>query len=297
MNIKDHSGCTLLHKACDFGQLDIIKFLVSVSSVDVNSKTSGGYTPLHIACKYCYLDIVQLLMSTQQINPICTNEDGDTSLHIACSSGNVDIVKYLLSTGHIDPMSTNKNGNTPFHIACSSGNVDIVKQLLSTGHVDPMVENRQQKTPVQLTEYNYGILKLLEPFTHCRVDFPVESYSKVFLCGNTTNGKSSLAYALCQRVKSISLLERLNPFKQKEKAEPLTAGIVPHHLESMEIGNIVLYDFAGHPEYYSSHEAVLEYLMLKSPAVFIILIKLTDKLEDIDKQLYYWTGFLENVGC
>ena len=139
-------------------------------------------------------------------------------------------------------------------------------------------------------------MKLFEPFKQCRADFPVESYSKVFLCGNTTNGKSSLAHALCQQVKGISLLERLNPFKQQEKAEPLTAGIVPHHLQSNEIGNIVLYDFAGHPEYYSSHEAVLENLVLRSPAVFIILIKLTDKLEDIEKHLYYWAGFLENVG-
>ena len=35
------------------------------------------------------------------------------------------------------------------------------------------------------------ILKLSEPFKQCRVDFLVESYSKVFLCGNTTDGNSS----------------------------------------------------------------------------------------------------------
>ena len=297
VNIKDDDGFAPLHTACRYGHLDFIKFLVSLPSVHVNILNDSGNTPLHIACHCGHLDIVKFLMSTEQVNPMSTNEDGDTPLHIACRYGNVDIVKYLLSTGHLDPMSTNEDGDTPLHIACRYGNVDIVKYLLSTGHIDPMIENRQQKTPVQLAGYNYSILKLLEPFTHCRVDFPVDSYSKVFLCGNTTNGKSSLACALCQRVKGISLLERLNPFKQQEKAEPLTAGIVPHHLQSNEIGNIVLYDFAGHPEYYSSHEAVLENLMLRSPAVFIILIKLTDKLEDIEKQLYYWAGFLENVGC
>ena len=105
--------------------------------------------------------------------------------------------------------------------------------------------------------------------------------------------------ALWQQVNGVrlSLRDKYNPFKHQEKAEPFTAGIVPHHLESNEIGNIVLYDFAGHPEYYSSHEAVLENLMLRSPAVFIILIKLTDKLEDIEKQLQYWASFIQNVGC
>ena len=143
--------------------------------------------------------------------------------------------------------------------------------------------------------YNYQVLNQLKPIEQCCVDFPVESYSKVFLCGNPTNGKSSLAHALIRRVTGVTILERLNPFKQLQKAEPFTAGIVPHHFQNNEIGNIVLYDFAGHPEYYSSHEAVLENLMLRSPAVFIILIKLTDELEHIVMQLYYWAGFIQNV--
>ena len=289
-------GDTPLHTACGYGNADIVKYLLSAGHIDPMSPNKDGDTPLHTACRYGNVDIVKYLLSAGHIDPMSTNEDGDTPLHIACRYGKLDIVKLLMSTEQVNPMSTNKVGDTPLHTSCRYGNVDIVKYLLSTGRIDPMVENRQQKTPVQLAGYNYDILKLLKPFTHCRVDFPVDSYSKVFLCGNTTNGKSSLAHALCQRVNrvDVSWRDRINPFK--EKAEPLTAGIVPHHLESNEIGNIVLYDFAGHPEYYSSHEAVLENLMLKSPAVFIILIKLTDKLEDIDKQLYYWAGFLENVG-
>ena len=207
----------------------------------------------------------------------------------------VAVVRFLMSTEQVNPMSTKENGDTSLHIACCYGKADIVKYLLSTGRIDPMAENRYQKTPLQMAEYDYSILKLFQPFKQCRVDFPVESYSKVFLCGNTTNGKSSLAQAICQRVEGVTRLERLNPFKQLQKAEPLTAGVVPHHLQSNETGNIVLYDFAGHPEYYSSHEAVLENLMLRSAALFIILIKLTDKLEDIEKQLYYWAGFIQNV--
>ena len=332
VNIQCYSGYTPLHTACEYGQLYIIKFLVSLSSVDINSTRDGDdYTPLHTACEYGQLDIVKFLVSLPSVNvkirisnysillhkacrygelqvikflvslpSIDVNIQGDagyTPLHTACHYGELDIIKFLMSTEKINLMSTNKIGDTPLHIACTRGYVNIVKYLLSTGRMDPMAENRDQHTPVQLAGYNYDILTLFQPFEQCREDFPIESFSKVFLCGNSTNGKSSLANALCQRVKGISWLERLNPFKQQERAEPLTAGIVPHHLQSNEIGNIVLYDFAGHPEYYSSHEAVLENLMLKSPAVFIILIKLTDKLEDIEKQLYYWASFLENVGC
>ena len=284
----------LLPKACQYGELRVVKFLVSLPSVGFNIKSNSGYT-LHTACIYDQLDIVKFLVSSPLVDVNIQGDYGCTPLHAVCESGQLDIVKFLMSTEGINPISTDKNGNTPLHIACRNHEVDIVTYLLSTGHTNPMAKNSQLQTPVQMAGLNYSILKLFEPFKQCRVDFPVESYSKVFLCGNTTNGKSSLAHALGQRVKGISLLERLNPFKKQEKAEPLTAGIIPHHLQSIEIGNIVLYDFAGHPEYYSSHEAVLSTLMLRSPAVFIILIKLTDKLEDIEKQLYYWAHFIQNI--
>ena len=296
VNSKNANGYTPLHTACFYGQLDIIRFLVSLPSVDVNNRSNSGNTTLHTACRYGELEIIKFLVSLSSVDVNIQNNIGYTPLHTACHYGQLETVKFLMSTEKVNPMSTTTySSNTALHIACSFRKVDIVKYLLSTGRIDPMAESRYQKTPVQLAGDDYDILKLFEPFVECRVDFPVESYSKVFLCGNTTNGKSSLAHALGQRVKGVSLLERLNPFKQQEKAEPLTAGIVPHHLQSNKIGNIVLYDFAGHPEYYSSHEAVLATVMLRSPAVFIILIKLTDKLEDIEKQLYYWARFIQNV--
>ena len=297
VNIKASGGYTPLHTACRYGHLDIVKFLVSFSSLDVNSKASDGYTPLHTACHYGDLNIVKFLVSISSIDVNNKASGGYTPLHTACHYSKLDIVQLLMSTAQVNPISTTIDGDTPLHIACTHNRVNIVKYILSTGRIDPMAKNRYQKTPVQMAGDEYQILKLFEPFKQCRVDFPVESYSKVFLCGNTTNGKSSLAHALLQRVSGIhiSWIDRYSPFKYHEQAEPLTAGIVPHHLQSNEIGNIVLYDFAGHPEYYSSHEAVLDNLMLRSPAVFIILIKLTDKLEDIEKQLYYWASFIQNV--
>ena len=325
VNIQGDNGYIPLHTACHYGQLDIMKCLVSSSSVDVNIRDDSGYTPLHTACQYRQLDIIKFLLSlssvdvniripsypvllhkasrngtidvvlsSSSVNVNAKDDNGYTPLHTACHYGKLDIVKFLMSTEGINPISTDRNGNTPLHIACSNHEVDIVTYLLSTGHTNPMAKNSQLRTPVQMAGHNYSILKLFEPFEQCKVDFPIESYSKVFLCGNTTNGKSSLAHTLLQRV-SISWRDKYNPFKRQKKAEPLTAGIVPHHLQSNETGNIVLYDLAGHPEYYSSHEAVLATLMLRSPAVFIILVKLTDKLEDIKMQLYYWASFIQNA--
>ena len=139
----------------------------------------------------------------------------------------------------------------------------------------------------------FGILKMFEPFEQCRKDFPVDSYSKVFFCGNIAAGKSSLAAVIIERANKTADY-KFDP-SECVTVEQLTAGINAHTITSHEVGNVVLYDLAGHREYYSSHAAVLENIMLRSPAVFLILTKLTNKEETIRQELYYWFNFIGNI--
>ena len=160
-----------------------------------------------------------------------------------------------------------------------------------------MSKNNDEQTPMELIPQDhknrFEILKMFEPFLQSQADFPVESYGKVFMCGNTTSGKSSLTAVIMERAKKPAN----HKFETSEcvTVEPLTAGINPHTFTSHEIGNVVLYDLAGHREYYSSHAAVLENLMLSSPAVFLILFKLINAIGMMKEELYYWFNFIENV--
>ena len=160
-----------------------------------------------------------------------------------------------------------------------------------------MSKNNDEQAPMELVprdhKNRFEILKTFEPFQQSHADFPVESYGKVFMCGNTTAGKSSLTAVIMERAKKPAN----HKFDTSEcvTVEPLTAGINAHTFTSHEIGNVVLYDLAGHREYYSSHAAVLENLMLSSPAVFLILFKLINAIETMRKELYYWFNFIENV--
>ena len=160
-----------------------------------------------------------------------------------------------------------------------------------------MAKNKNNQTAMELVyrnaENRFIILKMFEPFEQCRKDFPVESYSKVFFCGNTGAGKSSLAAVIMERAKKPPNYT----FNTSDSipVELLTAGINAHTISSHEVGNIVLYDLAGHKEYYSSHAAILENLMLSTPAVFAILSKMTDNLDLIKGDLYYWFNFIKNA--
>ena len=160
-----------------------------------------------------------------------------------------------------------------------------------------MAKNNDNQTAMELVYHNaknrFVILKMFEPFEKCRKDFPVESYSKVFFCGNTGAGKSSLAAVIMERAKQPPNYK----FNTSDPipVELLTAGINAHTISSHEVGNIVLYDLAGHKEYYSSHAAILENLMLNTPAVFAILFKMTNNLDLIKSDLYYWFNFIKNA--
>ena len=123
-----------------------------------------------------------------------------------------------------------------------------------------MSKNNNGQTPMELVPCDnvnrFEILKMFAPFQQCQADFPVDSYTKIFFCGNTSIGKSSL---------TAIIMERANKPESHEydtskcvTVEPLTTGIDAHTFTSHEVGNVILYDFAGHAEYYSSHAAVLE---------------------------------------
>ena len=140
----------------------------------------------------------------------------------------------------------------------------------------------------------FQLLKLFQPFEQCHRDYLTESYAKLFFCGKTKAGKSSLAAVISYRAHN-------GPYSYYDPEECVkdvvlqTTGIEYHSVRSWEIGNVVIFDFAGHPEYYSSHDAVLETLLLRSPGVFAILSNLTDVEETIKKDLLFWFNFIENV--
>ena len=186
------------------------------------------------------------------------------------------------------------------HYACANGSLELVRYLLSTGYVRPMLTNNRGYTAIEMVPPDhpkrYDIIKLFNPFQQGSDQCPIDSYTKLFICGKSSVGKSSLTQVISTR----SIKSRDKSFTQFDMVTgvtPKTAGIIPHEIQSHEIGNVILHDFAGHPEYYNSHSAVLESLMLRSPGGFIVVVNLRDDRETIKRDLYFWINFIENVSC
>ena len=175
----------------------------------------------------------------------------------------------------------------------------MVDYLLRTGKVkDPMKVSRKGNSPLDLiaveSTARTKLLQLFRPYVDSHTEYPIETYAKVFMCGYSTAGKSSLSQALIDRSKK-PLGYKFSPLDVVKDVTPLTVGIDLHTINSPEIGNILLYDFAGHTEFYSSHAGILENLMLHSPGVFVIIADLTKPRSKVQSELFYWLNFIENA--
>ena len=287
-NCKDEWGSIPLHYAASNGHLEVVKYFIVELHCDPMDKNRYGETPFHFACIYGQLNIAQYLIREEHCNPSCEDNDGTTPLHYACDNGHLNIAQYLIREEHYNPSCENNDGQTPLHLACLRDHAHIVQYLLSTGRVNPLTKNKFGDTALTWASDKYDIIKLFEPFKECRTAFPVHTFTKLILTGDSGAGKTTIT-ELIVRLASSTAVECVADVQR------YTAGIVPHHIQSEQLGNFVVYDFAGQQEYYSSHDAVLEQVMRRSAAMFLCVVDLSESEEKICESLHYWLSFIDNA--
>ena len=291
-NSKDSEGQIPLHYAAHNGHLEVVKYFTAQLQCDPMEKDNDGWTALFFACSNGHLNIAQYLIREEHCNPSCENNNGTTLLHSACDNGHLNITQYLIREEHCNPSCEDNNGMTPLHFACLNNHAHIVQYLLSTGRVNPLTKNKYGITALSIASGKYDIIKLFQPFEECRTAFPVHTFTKLILTGDSGAGKTTTAKHL---VHLASTASSDVPVDCVANVERYTAGIVPHHIQSEQLGNFVVYDFAGQQEYYSSHAAILEQVMRRSAAMFVCLIDLRKSNESICQSLHYWLSFIDNA--
>ena len=265
LDVTDKDGNTLLHNACAEGLSEMVKFLIE-NGADVLRPDRHGNAPIHIACMSFRLDILRILLNCKHCNPNQQNEDGDTALHIVCRM---------------------RNGN----------DLECLKLLMAVPGINPDIANHAGRTLIEVTGTNYSVIDALKEYLKPkRSSMNIQAYLKLFVVGNSGAGKSTLIKAVTTEA---SQLLKYSPFQRMKYVDPRdvpphTAGIVPIPFNSRHFGNAVLYDFAGQHEYYSSHAAVMENLILPSPPLFLLLVDISKSMEEIREELLYWWHFIDN---
>ena len=235
-----------------------------------------------------YLDIVNYLITEHNCNPQCRDKEGQTPLHYACASGQLEIVQYFHKEKLSDLVHKAHSGDTPLHFACKYNQVEVVQFLLSTGECDPLIKNIEGITPVEIAP-SPKISALLDHF--CKGCYPLESVVKVFVLGDSFAGKSSLVQAIQSNPGFLGSL--IGRFQKVKGVRQQTAGIDLFSFSSSDFGNVVIYDFAGQREFFTSHTAFLQISSSCVPGVFILVVNIADHEDIICQSVQYWVSFIQ----
>ena len=284
--VPNKYGYAVLHKVADEGSLDFMKYLINHHHCDPMATTNSGVTVLHHAAGH--IDIAKYLINECHCDPMATDSNNMTILHEAAIKNSPDVIKYLINECHCDPMAVDRW--TPLHCAAYCGRSAAAEYLLSTGKCDPLAKDNDGRTPFELAkkEGKTDTLSVFKKFGGIKSSHPIDSYVNVLLVGNPGAGKSTLSHV----INDTASFTLLGSFRNVGGVVPCTAGIIPYKLQHRTLGNIILHDFAGHSEYYSSHSAVIENLLQGSGGVFLIVVNILEK-EPV-KQLHQWLTVVRN---
>ena len=271
---------------------EAVRLLPLVEEPNKIERLGGGL--LRLSSGNGWLDVTKDLITKYHCDPHERDFLDWTCLHWAAEGNHVDVMRYLIDECHCDPMAVSVNWWTPLHIAARWGKSAAVEYLLSTGKCDPLAKNNYGNTPLQLGSElakNSGhsdTLSVFKKFGDIKSSHPIDSYVNVLLVGNPGAGKSTLSHV----IKDTASFTLLGSFRNVGGVVPCTAGIIPYKLQHRTLGNIILHDFAGHSEYYSSHSAVIENLLQGSGGVFLIVVNILEK--EAVKQLHQWLTVVRN---
>ncbi|XP_071085792.1 ankyrin repeat domain-containing protein 50-like [Haliotis cracherodii] len=182
LSVVDDDSNNILHVACIGGHPELVKFVVSLNTLDVNSKGQHQQTPvrmvdfgkhrtafdllvskgadlsqvddkgeniLHVACLEGHLDLVKDIVTNHRVDINSRGRYGRTPVMKAAEKGHKEVLDLLKSSGG-DVTLKDDNGNNILHVACIGGHVEMVKFVLSQGLVDINSRGQYGRTPAMM---------------------------------------------------------------------------------------------------------------------------------------------------
>ncbi|XP_046573612.1 protein TANC1-like [Haliotis rubra] len=137
----DDVGDNALHWGCRGGHLGSVKYLLSLCSLDINSKGKGGKTPLMQAASWRHARVCELLVS-RGANLSQVDDNSNNVLHIASKVGRLDVMKSLLSQGNVNISSRGTHGRTPLMNAAYYGKRKVFDLLANKGGLTHLVDDQ-----------------------------------------------------------------------------------------------------------------------------------------------------------
>jgi len=159
-----HAACERINTV----PLEIFKLLIETHGADFNARDSSKNTPLHYALWNFNprdggdITVLTYLLTQTSVNTRIRNNFGHTLLHIACININIlslDLFKVLIETIGCDVNTQAENKDTPIHLALRlfnphQGGVTVLTYLINQKNINVNIRGKQSHTSLHLACIN-----------------------------------------------------------------------------------------------------------------------------------------------
>ena len=289
-----------LHLACLNGHLDIANYLTKEQHCNPTCNDLFSVTPLHIACQNGHLNVVKFFVEKLRCDLNCVDYYGKTPLHSACEMGHLNVVKYLVEVCKCVLKYRTYNGSSPLSLACKSHQLDLVMYLVNECNCnlinsDILISSDFMKTDTDIAFFLISSCNVNNPNAGLK-DLLLHPAFNVFVMGNFSSGKSTLVKAIQEhfQIQPNFAQKQIRHYQMVSGVELCTAGITSTDIQIPNCGRVIMYDFAGQAEYYSSHAAICESLITTEDCLIIVVFNLSKSLSECVQELQFWQLFINN---
>eukprot|EP00051_Salpingoeca_urceolata_P025816 m.470173 g.470173 ORF g.470173 m.470173 type:complete len:1092 (-) comp20368_c0_seq4:54-3329(-) len=292
---QNKDGNTALVFASSYGRLEVVQWLVQKGGSHINEANRNGITALLAASGNGHLNVVRWLLSVDGVNVRARGRVGDSALLRASNRGHLSVVCLLFEQGVADIDDQDAGGRTALHWAAKYGDADLAEFLLRQG-ANPNATTTDGESVMDCA-YNRRVCSLVAAAQLRELGMEVLTQPNMVVCGPIAAGKTSLCKALSGNASDTDIPSPVDPTPSTSPTSPAgvvrlcerTAGIAMHSITINADGEkLTVYDFAGHPEYFITHEMVV----LKHKGVFVVVVSLAEDKNSRARQLEFWPCFL-----
>ncbi len=153
---RDKEGNTYLHIASEKNTPIVFEYLIE-KGLDPRSLNKEGFNCLMRACYLNHnLETIKYFVEIIGMNPFQTLLKKQNCLTLACQRNNITVIKYLIEEKMMDPFYQDAKGYNCLMWACYINNLDEIKYLINVMRIDK-IKNDDKKNHTHDNNYSYLI--------------------------------------------------------------------------------------------------------------------------------------------
>ncbi|RID66263.1 hypothetical protein BRARA_D01420 [Brassica rapa] len=209
--VVEDSLTTLLHHACDRGNLELISILLGLDQGLEKAQNTNGLSPLHLAVLRGPVVVLEEFLEKAPLSFSSLTRSKETVFHLAARNKNVDAFIFMAERLSINNQKLMRqvdvNGNTVLHIAVSmSCGAPLLRYIVGKKIIDINCKNNMGFTAFDLLPQEAEDFELLSTLSTSRLGTMLDSDQSIEEQGEHSNPYNKGSQ---EGVKSLDIPESL----------------------------------------------------------------------------------------